>query len=435
MLIYVIIHDRKRVLRIGGIRLGIGEKKPLALFTQIEEMVEWLASFGKSQSNGVTRQLYSKEWQAAQQAVEKRMEEAGLRAYYDDVGNLFGRLAGRQENASTILTGSHIDTVIDGGKYDGAYGIIASLIAVEYLYKHYGLPRKNIEVVSLCEEEGSRFPMTYWGSGSIAGIKSFADVQNLKDANGTPFVEAMRQAGFGQGKYPQPRRADLDCFIELHIEQGEVLEREGKSIGVVSHIVGQRRYNVTVIGESNQAGTTPMGWRKDDMHTAAELIQVLMQKAKETSPELVTTVGQMSVEPNISNVIPRKVTFSMDIRHSDEQVLFEFCEDVCKEFKLITSKHHTEFSLYNWMNEKPVKMCEKVNKISESILEREGIPFKKMTSGAGHDSQVFGQFCPTSLLFVPSHKGISHSPYEFTKTEDLEKGIQLLIKVLYELAY
>ncbi|WP_223192936.1 allantoate deiminase [Paenibacillus sedimenti] len=413
----------------------IGEEKLSDLFKQVEEKVEWLASFGKSEKNGVTRQLYSKEWQSAQKAVEKQMEEIGLHTYYDDVGNLFGRLMGRQEKSSTILTGSHIDTVIDGGKYDGAYGVIAGLIAIEHLYKHYGLPQKNIEVVSLCEEEGSRFPMTYWGSGSITGIKSFEDIQDLKDAAGIPFVEAMQQAGFGQGKYSPPRRNDLDCFIELHIEQGEVLEREEKSIGIVSHIVGQRRYNITVIGESNHAGTTPMRWRKDAMYAATGLIQVLMERAKETSPDFVATVGQMYVEPNISNVIPRKVTFSVDIRHSDENVLFGFCDDVFKEFERIASRHDTHLNIHNWMNEKPVKMCEKLNKISESILEREQVPFKKMTSGAGHDSQVFGQFCPTSLLFVPSHKGISHSPYEFTKTQDLKQGIELLIKVLYELAY
>lgn len=160
-----------------------------------------------------------------------------------------------------------------------------------------------------------------------------------------------------------------------------------------------------------------------------------MQKAKETSPDLVATVGQISLEPNLSNVIPRKATFSLDIRHSDERVLLEFCDAVFQQFTSIASKHQTEVSIHNWMNEKPVQMCEKLNSISQSILEREGIPFKKMTSGAGHDSQVFGQFCPTSLLFVPSHKGMSHSPFEFTSTEDLEKGIQLLIKVLYELAY
>lgn len=410
------------------------EKLP-ALFEQVEEMVEWLAEFGKSESNGVTRTLYSEEWQSAQQAVEKRMKDIGLHSYYDDVGNLFGRLPGKLENASTILTGSHIDTVIDGGKYDGAYGVIAGLIAVQYLNEHYGRPKKNIEVVSLCEEEGSRFPMTYWGSGSITGVKSFEDVLDLKDSLGTPFVEAMKQAGFGQGNYPHPKRNDLDCFIELHIEQGEVLDREEKQIGIVSHIVGQRRYTIVVNGESNHAGTTPMAWRKDAMYTAIELIQALMQNAKETSPDLVVTVGQMNVEPNIANVIPRKATFSVDIRHSDETILEQFCNDVFKEFDLIVNRHQTQLNIHNWMNEKPVKMCEKLNEVSELILKREQIPFKKMTSGAGHDSQIFGPFCSTSLLFVPSHKGISHSPFEFTRTEDLEIGILALIKVLYELAY
>lgn len=413
----------------------ISEKRSLGLLAQIEEMVEWLASYGRSKKNGVTRTLYTENWQSAQLALEKRMEEFGLQAYYDDVGNLFGRLSAIDENATTILTGSHIDTVIDGGKYDGAYGVIAGIIALQFLKEHYGLPKKNIEVVSLCEEEGSRFPMTYWGSGSMTGVKSMEDVQGLSDAQGIPFIEAMQEAGFGKGNYRNPKRNDLDCFIELHIEQGEVLEREQKSIGIVSHIVGQRRYNVTVIGESNHAGTTPMAWRKDAMYTAAELIQYLIQKAKETSPDLVATVGQIFTEPNLSNVIPGKTTFSIDIRHSEEHVLDEFCHDVFAQFVSISNKHQTQVTIHNWMNEKPVKMSESLNEISESILTKEQISFKKMTSGAGHDSQIFGSFCPTSLLFVPSHKGISHSPNEFTRTEDLEKGIQLLIKILYTLAY
>ncbi|KKI90630.1 allantoate amidohydrolase [Bacillus sp. SA1-12] len=398
-------------------------------------MVEWLASFGKSKNNGVTRQLYSDSWISAQQALEKRMKNIGLHAFYDDVGNLFGRLSAAQENPSTILTGSHIDTVIDGGKYDGAFGVIAGMIALQYLFEHYGLPKKNIEVVSLCEEEGSRFPMTYWGSGSITGVKSLKDVQQLIDSDGTPFVMAMKNAGFGQGKYQKPQRKDLDCFIELHIEQGQILEREQKTIGIVSHIVGQRRYNVTVVGESNHAGTTPMPWRKDAMFTATELIQYLIKKAKETYPDLVATVGQMIIEPNLSNVIPGKIMFSMDIRHSEEYVLDQFCDDVFAHFISIANQHDTKVTVENWMNEKPVKMNEQLNQVTELILSEEQIPFKKMTSGAGHDSQIFGSYCPTALLFVPSKNGISHSPCEFTKTEDLKKGIQLLIKILYKLAY
>jgi allantoate deiminase len=415
--------------------LVISDLKSPALFEQIEEMVEWLASFGKSKNNGVTRKLYSYEWQYAQQALKKRIKKVGLQAYYDDVGNLFGRLPGTEENALTILTGSHIDTVVDGGKYDGAYGIIAGFLALRYLYEHHGLPKKNIEVVSLCEEEGSRFPMTYWGSGSITGVKSMDDVQGLVDLQNVSFLKAMHEAGFGQGKHRHPFRTDLECFLELHIEQGEILEREEKAIGFVSHIVGQRRYEITVVGESNHAGTTPMAWRKDAMYVASELIRLLIQRAKETTPDLVATVGQLQLEPNISNVIPGKAIFTIDIRHCEEEVIDEFSKAVFKEFQLIADKHETDVSIRNWMNEKPIKMCEKLMELSEMILTRDKVPFKKMVSGAGHDAQMFASFCPTSLLFVPSHKGISHSPYEFTKTEDLEKGIQLLIKVLYELAY
>jgi len=196
------------------------EQKSPALSKQIEETVEWLSSFGKTNNNGVTRPLYTDNWVSAQQALEQRMNEIGLNAYFDDVGNLFGRLEGTLKEDDVILTGSHIDSVINGGKYDGAYGVIASLIALQYLKEEYGCPKKNIEVVSLCEEEGSRFPMTYWGSGSIVGLKSGEDIQHLKDSQGTTFVEAMNTAGFGQGKYRNPLRNDINCFIELHVEQG-----------------------------------------------------------------------------------------------------------------------------------------------------------------------------------------------------------------------
>ena len=174
----------------------IEQSKPSALSKQIEEMVEWLASYGKDKSGGVTRLLYDPAWSAAQKAIQAKIEQLGLAARYDDVGNLFGRLPGRDPEAKVVLTGSHVDTVIGGGKYDGAYGIIAALIAVEYLLTHYGQPLKPIEVVSLCEEEGSRFPMTYWGSGNITGVKEHAATHHINDVNGIPFEQAMHEAGF-----------------------------------------------------------------------------------------------------------------------------------------------------------------------------------------------------------------------------------------------
>lgn len=413
----------------------IKQPKPSALSEQVENMIEWLASHGKDERNGVSRLLYDPAWIAAQRAIEAKMNDLGLRVYYDDVGNLFGHATGRDPQARVVLTGSHVDTVIGGGKYDGAYGIVAALIAVEHLLTQYGQPLKPIEIVSLCEEEGSRFPMTYWGSGNITGTKNREDIHNLKDASGMLFEQAMYNAGFGLGQHPQPKRNDLECFIELHIEQGQVLEREKKSIGVVSHIVGQRRYDITVHGESNHAGTTPMKWRQDAMFTAAELIRILMHRAHASEDGLVATVGRLDAKPNVGNVIAREVTFSLDVRHSDTEIIRTFCNECFDEFEAVAAQHGTRIAYRKWMDEPPVAMDSALNAATESILKREGISYQKMTSGAGHDSQVFGTYCPTALLFVPSRGGISHSPAEFTDTEDLQRGVRLLIDLLHQLAY
>ncbi len=399
------------------------------------ELTEWLARYGKTDRGGVTRLLYDQKWQEAQSALEERIKAAGLEAYFDDAGNLYGRLEGTSKTDKVILTGSHIDTVEDGGKYDGAYGVVAGILALALLAKQYGPPKQTVEVVSLCEEEGSRFPLAYWGSGMITGLRNTEQISDLKDSLGIPFTAAMNNAGFGNGRYRKAKRDDIDCFIELHIEQGQVLEREKKAIGIVSHIVGQRRYNVTVEGESNHAGTTPMPYRKDAVYTACVLIQTLIEKAKKTDPDLVATVGKMEIKPNVPNVIAREAAFSVDIRHSEEALLESFSTSVFGSFQHICQEHDVAIHIDNWMNEQPVPMNKALASLSADILKKEQISFKKMTSGAGHDAQVFGQYVPTSLLFVPSHKGISHSPDEYTKAEDLENGAQLLMKTIYALAY
>lgn len=402
---------------------------------EAEEMVEWLASFGRTENNGVTRLLYSPAWLSAQRALERKMNEIGLRAYFDDVGNLFGRLEGTEQHGPVILTGSHVDTVVNGGKYDGAYGIISGLMAVKHLRQRYGAPQKTIEVVSLCEEEGSRFPFTFWGSGSITGKYTYEDIRIVRDSDGILFTEAMNQAGFGKGDYRSPRRDDLECFVELHVEQGAILEREGQSIGIVSHIVGQRRYTIQVMGESNHAGTTPMSFRKDAMSAASELISYITKKAKQTDPVLVATVGKISVKPNVPNVIAGEVTFTLDVRHHEETLLDEYCSELLRYFQVIAADHYVEVSISQWMNIQPVGMDETLTEISNKIACSKGVSFRNLVSGAGHDAQVFGTFCPTSLLFVPSHRGISHSPKEYTSSRDLESGINMLIELLYQLAY
>lgn len=403
--------------------------------TDVEQMVKWLASFGQSAEGGTNRLLYNTAWSEAQHALQQKMQDYGLETNFDQVGNLFGKISGTTRSKKTILTGSHVDTVTNGGVYDGAYGIIASLLATVRLYQRYGPPKQTIEVVSLCEEEGSRFPITFWGSGNITGTYQVKDGTDIKDGNGALLLDAMKHAGFQNKPEESAYRSDISCFIELHIEQGMVLERDKKSIGAVSHIVGQHRYAIQVIGESNHAGTTPMPFRKDAMAIAAELIHFITVEAKLMDPDLVATIGQLNVKPNTSNVIAGEVEFSLDLRHFDEEILDVFYQKITLFRKELAKRHTMEIKCSQWLKAKPVAMNNDLKKMVEEIATEQSIPYKSMISGAGHDAQLFGEFYPTALLFVPSKDGISHSPKEFTSKKDLENGVDILTELLYRLAY
>jgi allantoate deiminase len=399
----------------------------------LEEAIEWLASFGGEPDGGVSRTLYSQPWKDAQQALKGWMEDAGLETTYDSIGNLFGRLPSSNPNAQTILIGSHVDTVKAGGKYDGAYGIIAGILALDFLKKTYGTPAINLEVVSFCEEEGSRFPLALWGSGMMTGIYTFNEISDIKDSEGISFETAMMAAGFGISE--NRVRNDIQNFIELHIEQGPILEKVEKSIGIVKAIVGQKRFRITVNGESNHVGTTSMIWRRDALHGAVNMIHDLYESVKNYDEDLVTSVGQIFVEPNVPNVIPNQVRFTVDARHPNESILSSFCQQFTEMFKTHAKKRDLDIQIEMWHEVQPAQMDRTLNEIVQSICTRSTFPFHWMNSGAGHDAQLFARICPTTIIFVPSQSGISHSPIEFTSTKDLETGLEVLIQLLHQLAY
>lgn len=399
------------------------------------EAIEWLASFGGDPDGGVTRTLYSKDWKDAQQALKGWMDSLGLAAYYDGIGNLFGRLSSNDPNAKTILVGSHVDTVESGGKYDGAYGILAAILALSKLQQKYGKPKVNLEVVSLCEEEGSRFPLACWGSGMVTGAYTFRDIKDIRDSDGVEFITAMNAAGFGLTDEEYHARDDLQAFIELHIEQGPTLERLGKQVGIVQSIVGQKRYRITVKGETNHAGTTLMKWRKDPLHGAVKMIHHLNKLCNGYDEELVTTVGQLFVTPNVPNVIPGEVEFTVDARHPRESMLNDFCERLASRFIKIGEEMGLGFTLNKWHEIEPVPMNTSLNEKVQEICVNNNVSYQLMNSGAGHDSQLFVRICPAAILFVPSKSGISHSPFEYTSIDDLETGLQILTQLLHQLAY
>ncbi|SFF25086.1 allantoate deiminase [Paenibacillus algorifonticola] len=427
--------------------LGIIEERGAlisSLAEDLEQLLEWLSGYGKQESGGVTRLLYSEAWKEAQQALAERMRVSGLVPSFDQVGNLYGRLEGTGVALSSILTGSHVDTVKNGGLYDGAFGIAAGIVALDYLKKHFGAPRRSLEVVSFCEEEGSRFPIAYWGSGSVTGRFKLEDAAGVADMDGVRLEDAMRQAGFGaEGSHAgrgaagpsKAERRDIAAFVEIHVEQGIVLEREQLQIGVVEAIVGQQRYTVTVTGEANHAGTTPMVWRKDAMRGASKMINWLLDAAAQQGAPLVATAGYMEVRPNVTNVIPREVAFTVDVRHTDERALELFCSRFRCCFEEIAASLGLGLHIKHWMDTSPVYMDEQLTRQVEQICERNGIAHRRMVSGAGHDVQELQSICPSAMIFVPSRAGISHSPLEHTDSLQLAEGTVVLIELLYQLAY
>ena len=402
--------------------------------TTFQQLDEKFSRFGGLEPRGITRLLYTSEWRAAINALVEEFENNDLEVIKDSVGNVSGRLVGENSN-ETILTGSHIDTVVQGGHLDGQYGILASLTALLYLKENYGQPKKNIEVLALAEEEGSRFPIAFWGSKNFFNIQDNEIIKELTDSEGVNFVDAMRESGF-YFREDDKVRDDIKAWLEIHIEQGQILEKEQKQIGVVTGIVGFKRYSVQLKGEANHAGTTPMGYRKDTVVAFSEIVQKLDKKAKEIGDPLVITFGKVKLIPNVTNVVPGEIEFSIDTRHIDEAELNDFSKTIENTINEIAIQNELEATITLHLDEKPTLMNEDIiQAIEESAKKVTSNNYKRMVSGAGHDTQIFSQFVPSGMLFVPSIGGISHNVEEETDIEDLVKGIEVLAETLYKLAY
>ncbi|MCC5890468.1 MAG: allantoate deiminase [Alkalibacterium sp.] len=401
---------------------------------RLKQELENLNSLGADPSGGLSRLLYSKSWVEAQEYVETRMEEIGMHTFYDEVGNLFGRIEGTSHANEVIMTGSHIDTVANGGSLDGQYGVIAAYLAVQLLKEQCGDPKRSIEVVSLAEEEGSRFPYAFWGSKNLVKTAEASDVKDARDRDGIKFTDAMKESGFDFRKNDR-RREDIKAFLEIHIEQGSVLEKEEKQIGVVTGIVGQQRYTITLKGQANHAGTTPMGYRKDAVYAFSKIVSEAIEKAEKEGDPLVLTFGRVDPKPNTVNVVPGEVTFSIDCRHTDKATLKSFTHNLIADIKQTVDDMDMDVEIDHWMDESPVPMDEKIINIIKEAAEEGEYSYKIMPSGAGHDAQIIAPYYPTGLVFVPSIDGISHNPDENTKLVDLVEGVKIFADTLYKLAY
>jgi allantoate deiminase len=401
----------------------------------VEQRIVALAQYGAYGETGVWRTVYSPEWVAATDLYAQWCRETGLTVARDPVGNVWGRLQGSSGGAAIVI-GSHIDTQRPGGRYDGALGAIAALMAIETLATHFGQPRRTLEAVALCEEEGSRFPTAnFWGSRAITGAVAPTDADKTVGYDDQTMSDAMRAIGLQPERIVEATRHDIDSFIELHIEQGPVLEHADLPVAVVTGITGLRHYDVELTGVANHAGAFPMDLRRDPMAGFAEIVTTLIGAAERIGRPAVTTIGRVFVEPNGASIIPGKVRFTVDARHPELAAYRDLCAALEQSMRGIAQRRGLGIDFRITADHQPCPSDGVLVEAIEAAAGRLGIPCHKMASGAGHDSQQMAKIARIAMIFVRSKDGRSHTPEEFSSIPDIVAGISVLAETLHALAY
>ncbi len=393
-----------------------------------------LAQRGALPGGGIYRALYTPSWVAATELVQGWMKEAGLLARRDAVGNVWGRIEGAR-GGRAIVTGSHIDTVRGGGALDGALGVVAGIEAVASLVARFGRPTRILECVAICEEEGSRFDTNFWGARAIADRLEPDEATRVRDADGVTLADAMRGVGLDPQKAAQAVRRDIDTFVELHIEQGPLLDESDGRLGVVRTIAGTAHLEVVVRGEADHAGAAAMDRRRDALLGASAMTLAIAAAAREIGPPAVATVGTISVEPAQVNVVPGLARFTVDARHSDNTRRLALLAEIEKVCKVIGRERDLAVEVRTLRDRPPVALAERTTELLRRACRAAGVEPHDMISGAGHDAQILTAAAHVGMLFVPSIGGRSHRADEATAAEDVVLGTRVLATALRELAY
>jgi allantoate deiminase len=403
---------------------------------RIRKDLETLAQFTATPGAGVTRMAFSPEERQAREYLQREMEAIGLEVYTDAVGNLFGRRAGKDPEAPVVMIGSHIDSVKNGGPFDGAAGVVAALEIARALQDMGKETVHPIEVVVMTEEEGGRFGSGLFGSRAMVDGISQEELTGTFDEERISKAEAMKAFGLDPDKVREAVRkpGSVKAFLELHIEQGPVLESTGTKIGIVESIVGIRTFFVTIYGSADHAGTTPMNMRRDALVAASRVITAIDGIAREAGENTVGTVGSIQVKPGSNNVVPAEVRFSIDLRDGDNEVIERATAKIKQVLAEVCEAANLTYTWEEALSVPPVATEAKIIDIVAEAAQRKNISFRMMPSGAGHDAMVMARLAPVGLLFVPSRDGKSHCPEEWTDYEDIALGAELYLDAVLALA-
>ena len=406
---------------------------PHAQAERIRHDLEVINSFNATPGQGITRLTFSPEHRNAVSYVLHELEKTGARVSFTRGGSLRGRLVGEAEDGPAVITGSHLDTVVHGGGYDGPAGVVAALELGRVIAERQIPHRLPIDLVAFAEEEGARFVQGVLGSSIWTGRISMDQISQIEDKEGLSYLEAMEHAGITIDDNQVLTPDKLRAMLEIHIEQGAVLEREGIGLGLVEAIVGIKHYEVTIGGLANHAGTTRMGFRHDAIQGAARIIAAAEEIASNHSHTSVATVGRISAEPNQINVIPGRAKFSLDIRDTSAASLDSMVTRIRNAIDEICSERGLRFDIKQLIDIPPVPMSSELINIMEQKAAYKNMRTLKMHSGAGHDACNFADMTQTGMIFVPSRDGRSHCPEEFTKAENIALAADLLLETVIEL--
>ena len=385
-----------------------------------------------SEPGKLTRLYLTPAHQAAIRMVRGWMEEAGMETEVDAAANVVGRYPGQRPDAPALLLGSHIDTVRDAGHYDGNLGVIAAIEAVAALNAAGERLPFAIEVIAFGDEEGVRFPSKLTGSRAVAGTFEPQSL-DITDQQGTHLEAALRAFGCDPAAIPSiaRRRERVLGYVEVHIEQGPVLEERKLPVGIVSAIAGASRFRIEVIGEAGHAGTVPMDLRKDALVAAAEMVMAVERRAHGASePGLVATVGSIEAAPGAPNVIPGRAKFSLDIRAPVDADRFRAIEELTTAFSTLASRRHVRVRVEKFYDEPAVTCDPGLVAQLEAAVERAGVAPLRLPSGAGHDGLAIAALCPIAMLFVRCKGGISHNPAESITVKDADVATGVLLDFL-----
>ena len=399
---------------------------------RLQKEIESLAQIGRDSQGGITRPSFSKADLEARDWLKERIQSSGLALGEDGAGNIFGRIEG---DGPTIMAGSHIDTVINGGMFDGSVGVLSALECLRRIKEEDVKHSKPLEVASFTDEEGNLVG-DFLGSRAFIGQMNQETLEKGLTQFGIPFAEILKQTDFTVQSIMEAhtQRPEIEAFIEIHIEQGPVLETENKSIGIVDCIAGKHYRWGSFKGKASHAGTTPLELRQDAFLGLADFALKSTQHVATEHYGSMVTVGRVSVMPGAFSIVPGQVDFSFEFRSQSTETLKELKKHLFSLADDIASTRGLRFSSKVVDETEPVKIPPRILDIMKEECEKLGYSYMTLPSGAGHDVQILAELAEPGMIFIPCLDGISHSPQEMIKWEDLEKGANLLLQVLIRLA-